>query len=116
MFEYLEMSNITKNGIEYCSAYENFNVDRREIWCGTKYVLRNDYNKNCWVIQRTSHIEWIGVVDKGEEETMTLCDFKKWLIDKNIKDGYMEWLRNNPDYMKHYPEICGAKFVTTEQN
>jgi len=110
MFEYLVL-NMWKDGTEHCTAYESFKLDKREISWGASYRLVNDHIKNNWVIEKWNANTFIGIADKGKEETLCLDEFKKWLADKNIPDAYMEWLRANPDYVKRYPHIAGKEFI-----
>lgn len=110
MFEWLKM-NMWKDGTEHCTAHEIFYIDSDEIGRGTSYHLINNHVKNEWVIEKWSNNVYLGVIDKGKEETLCLDEFKKWLGGHSITDAYIEWLRNNPKYVKMHPGICGEEFI-----
>jgi hypothetical protein len=110
MFEYLKML-MWEDGTEHCIAYENFALDDREIWYGTSYELDNDHRHNTWSISLNNQNGFVKTVAHGKEETLCLPEFKKWLSEHNINDGYMDFLRANKWYCEKYPEANGVKFV-----
>lgn len=110
MFDYLEI-NMWKDGTEHCVAYADFNLDERQIWFGTKYCLCNNHIKNNWEIHLWNTNTFKGVVASGKEDTLSLKQFKDWLLQHEVKDGYMDYLRNHAGYVKSYPKLSGAQFI-----
>ncbi|MCK9576448.1 MAG: hypothetical protein M0R51_11045 [Clostridia bacterium] len=110
MFEYLEM-RIWGDGTEHCVAYNNFALDDREIWYGASYELENDNKHNTWSINLYNQDGFIKKVAQGKEETLCLDEFKKWLSEHKVNDGYMNFLRENKWYCEKYSQANGVKFV-----
>ena len=110
MFEYLTL-NMRNGRTEHCTCYGSYGLDSRDIECGTRYCLTNNHVKNTWKIEKWDTHTYIGVIARGKEETLSLGEFKKWLRENNVKDAYMEWLRENQEQIKLHPKILGAEFV-----
>ncbi|GEM_PF-3329307 len=110
MFEYLEASKIGKDGIEYISANVNpYRIDERGLGNGKHIVLLNNHMKNTYAIEEHRHMHgfnyYVRSIESGKDETKTISEFKRWLVDKGYSDANFidEMKRAYPDtYEKYY--------------
>lgn len=114
-FEYMKL-NMWNTGEEVVTAYATFDIDNRGIWVGRKYVLTNNHVKNSWEIHLWSDNSYIKFIERGKGETLSLSEFKNWLIRKGVQDAYMGYLRNHPEYVESHPLIMGADLLMEEKS
>lgn len=92
MFEYLEMSNISrKTGIESVHAkVDPYGIDEYGLCYGKAIALNNNHIKNTYEIMecRMEHgcNCFVRFIESGKDETKTINEFKKWLIDNDYSD------------------------------
>ena len=95
MFDYVKMSSVNEDGIEQCFAWGDYTEDIHGMACGVSYVLKNDYKNNSFKIEKIKHIAGyvrdFEVIEKGKEETLTIEEFKNWLVVHKIRDGFSEY-------------------------
>lgn len=104
MFEYLKPSYIGKDGIEYMSATVNpYRFDEDGRGSGKNIVLVNNHIKGTYTIEENKHVNGfnylVRTIEKGNDETITIDEFKIWLIDKGYSDEEF-----TDGMKKHYPD------------
>jgi hypothetical protein len=110
MFKYLKMNKINKNGVERVSACVNpFRLDKNGLGYGKKITLTNNYVKNTYEIKECKLVHgcsyFVRTIEKGKEDTKTVHEFKKWLIDNNYSDkDFINAMENvyKDTYEKYY--------------
>lgn len=110
MFEYLKASKVGKDGIEHvCASVNPFRIDDSGLGYGKTIVLINNYVKNTYEIQEHKLIHGCGQfvcsIEKGKEETKTVNEFRKWLLDNEYSDeDFINAMKDNykDAYEKYY--------------
>lgn len=110
MFEYLKANRIDGNGVKRVWAtVDPFYVNK--FGNGKQICLENNYAKDLYEIQEFNLIHgsnhYVGVLERGKEETKTVNEFKAWLLGNGYTDD---------DYCRYRLMVGNNKFNDIEED